>query len=98
MQGISFEWDAKKNVSNRKKHRVSFEKTRSVFNDEFARIIRDPDHSEKGEESFVMIGVSDRLRLLVVCHCESNGNTIRIISARKANSREKKQYEEYINA
>ena len=49
MNGLSFEWDEQKNLSNRKKHGVSFEEAKSVFSDEFARLIPDPDHSE-GEE------------------------------------------------
>jgi len=71
---------------------VSFEEAKSVFLDERAKLIDDPDHSDD-EERFVLLGLSRTLRLLVVCHCyRSEGNIIRIISARKASSHEAKSY------
>jgi len=71
---------------------VSFEEAKSVFLDERAKLIDDPDHSDD-EERFVLLGLSRTLRLLVVCHCyRSEGNIIRIISARKASSHETKSY------
>lgn len=81
---IKFEWDAAKAISNNKKHGVSFEEARSVFFDEFAVQFFDEDNSIS-EDRFLMLGFSDEARLLIVCHCERDqGNTIRIISARKA--------------
>lgn len=89
---IEFEWDAEKADANRRKHSVSFEEARSVFYDEFADLFGDPAHST-AEHRFIMLGASDRLRILVVCHCERlDGNVIRIISARKATARERRQY------
>jgi len=92
MDSIEFEWDENKNISNQKKHGVSFEEARTVFIDELARLIPDPDSSE-GEERFILMGISSQAKLLTVCHCERNLNTIRIISARKADKQEIKQYE-----
>ncbi len=97
MHKLSFEWDDAKNISNQKKHAVAFEEAKTVFADEFGRLIPDPDHSE-GENRFILMGMSSQLRLLIVCHCERNADTIRIISARKADKREKKQYEDYSHA
>jgi uncharacterized protein len=89
---LRFEWDERKAAANEQKHGVSFEEARSVFFDERARLIDDPDHSED-EERFILLGLSSTLRLLVVCHCyRSEGNVIRIISARKATVRESKSY------
>jgi hypothetical protein len=95
--GLRFEWDETKNVSNQRKHGISFEEAESAFADEFGRLIADPDHSDQ-EDRFILMGVSARLRLLVVCHCYRNGDTIRIISARKGNRLERTQYEGYKNA
>jgi hypothetical protein len=92
MKAISFEWDEKKSSSNKKKHGVSFEEAKTVFTDENALLIHDPDHSDE-EERFVMLGLSDRLRVLIVCHCyRSTEAEIRIISARKATRLEQKPY------
>jgi uncharacterized DUF497 family protein len=89
---IRFEWDPKKATSNEKKHGVSFEEARTVFFDENAKLIEDPDHSED-EDRFVLLGISSTLRVMVVCHCyREQGNLIRIISARKASAHESKQY------
>ena len=89
---IRFEWDHKKAASNEKKHGVSFEEARTVFFDENAKLIDDPDHSED-EERFVLLGLSSSLRVILVCHCyRDEGGVIRIISARKASSHESKQY------
>ncbi len=92
MTGLVFEWDENKNKSNQRKHGVSFAEAKTVFFDDLARLIPDPDHSI-GEERFILMGLSKNYRLLTVCHCERNGKTIRIISARKANIFETKQYE-----
>jgi len=94
MRHISFEWDRRKDASNQKKHRVSFDEAKSVFYDERARIIPDPEHS-MDDDRFILIGMSAKLRLLLVCHCYRKGiDTIRIISARKATRAEREQYEE----
>lgn len=92
ISNLSFEWDENKNTINKRKHKVSFEEARSVFEDVEALIIDDPDHSEQ-EERFIIIGFSSKANLLVVCHCYRKEDTaIRIISARKATLRESKQY------
>ena len=90
---IKFEWDKKKNDTNIKKHGVSFIEASSVFLDDFALLIPDPDHSVD-EDRFVIIGLSNLYRLIIVCHCyRGNEETIRIISARKATKNETKTYE-----
>jgi hypothetical protein len=92
MVGLRFEWDERKAGDNAKKHGVSFEEARSVFFDERARLIDDPEHSAD-EDRFILLGFSSTLRLLIVCHCyRSAGNVIRIVSARKATARESKSY------
>ena len=92
MSTLSFEWDERKAQANAKKHSVSFDEAKSVFVDEQAKRIGDPDHSEY-EERFVLLGLSSVLRLLLVCHCyRAEGNVIRIISARKASAHESKSY------
>ena len=92
MNKISFEWDSTKSKTNIKKHGISFEEATTVFYDESAIEFYDDEHSE-WEDRFLMLGLSDRLNLLLVCHCyrESN-NKIRIISARKATKNESKHY------
>ena len=93
---ISFSWDAKKNRANERKHSVSFEEALTVFYDEEALLIADDEHSIE-EDRFVMIGMSNLFRILVVCHCyRQKDEEIRIISARKANREERKQYEKLI--
>jgi uncharacterized DUF497 family protein len=88
---IRFEWDPAKARRNLKKHGVSFEEAQRVFYDESA--IQFFDSESSGEEDrFLMIGLSDQSRILLVCHCERSGNVIRIISARKAKPRERKHY------
>ena len=90
---IKFEWDIAKANSNKKKHGVSFEEAQSVFYDEFAMQFFDEERSEL-EDRFLMLGVSNEARMLIVCHCERNqGNSIRIISARKATKIEGKYYQ-----
>ena len=93
MAKIHFEWDASKAMHNLQKHKVSFEEAMSVFLDENAIEFYDEVHSE-WEERFLLLGISDKLNLLLICHCyrEKNG-TIRIISARKATKNEAKHYE-----
>ena len=92
MSNLSFEWDERKSAANVKKHGVSFDEAKSVFVDERAKLIADPDHSDD-EDRFVRLGLSGVLRLLLVCHCyRGDGNVIRIISARKASAKESKSY------
>jgi len=96
MQQLHFDWDDKKSVSNKKKHGISFEEAETVFHDPNARLISDPDHSED-EDRFVLLGLSEHLRILVVCHCyRENDTRIRIISARKAKRKEIETYEEHL--
>lgn len=88
----SFEWDPRKAASNAAKHGVTFEEGKSVFYDEDALVIPDPDHS-KEEERFIIVGQSGELRILVVIHCfRKTGSSIRIISARRAGMMEQKPY------
>jgi uncharacterized DUF497 family protein len=89
---IKFEWHAAKAATNLKKHGVSFEEAKSVFYDEFAVQFFDHEHSTT-ENRFLMLGMSNQTNLLLVCHCESDdGNTIRVISARKATKNESNNY------
>ena len=91
-----YEWDPGKAAKNRLKHGVSFAEASSVFLDSVALTFDDPDHSEE-ERREITIGVSAKHRVLFVSHC-IGGDRIRIISARKAQQREKKQYEESIGS
>lgn len=92
MSDLRFEWDVSKASVNRKRHGVSFEEAQSAFLDDNALLIDDPDHSVL-ELRFLLLGVSSRLRTLVVCHCtRQRGNVIRIISARKASRSERTLY------
>jgi uncharacterized protein len=92
MSSIQFEWDPQKAQVNLRKHKVSFEDAQSVFSDEYALLIDDPDHSEE-EDRFVLLGLSHSLRLLVVVHCyRAEGRVVRIISARKADRDEQSIY------
>ena len=92
MEGIKFEWDENKNRINQRKHGISFDEAKTVFYDEEALVIDDPEHSEE-EERFIILGLSARANLLVVCHCCRDLDTvIRIISARKATKTETKYY------
>ena len=96
MNGLFFEWDGRKNIHNQRKHGVSFEEARTVFLDENAREFFDPDHSQQ-ENRFILLGISNRLRVLVVCYCHrQHESAIRIISARKSNPKEEKDYWEII--
>jgi len=90
---IEFDWSQSKDRANLKKHGVSFEEAKSVFYDEYARQFFDDEHSED-EERFILLGKSNKTRILIVCHCErEGGNVIRIISARKATAKERNFYE-----
>jgi uncharacterized DUF497 family protein len=89
---IDFEWDPAKAESNFGKHGVTFTEAATVFSDPLSVTVPDPRHSY-GEERFVLFGRSHRARIVAVMHVE-RGTTIRIISARLATSRERKEYEE----
>jgi uncharacterized DUF497 family protein len=92
MVRLAFEWDERKDKENQRKHGVSFEEARTVFFDENAVEFYDDEHSE-AEDRFLMLGLSARLRVLMVCHClRSGGSVIRIISARRATKNERKFY------
>lgn len=89
---IKFEWNSSKASSNKKKHKVSFEEAQSVFFDEYAQQFYDSENSE-AEDRFIMLGRSMKSRLVIVVHCEfGDGEIIRIISARKATSKESTFY------
>ena len=88
---MQFTWDPAKAEQNLLTHGVSFQEATTVFGDPLAGTIPDPDHSV-GEERYVTVGHSSARQLLAVCHIEQ-GNTIRIISARRATSHERKDYE-----
>ena len=89
---LEFEWDLRKAAANLAKHGVSFEEAATVFGDPLGRIVTDPRHSV-GEERFVLLGSSREKRLLAVMYAD-RGGVIRIISARKATRRERRDYEE----
>lgn len=92
MKSLAFTWDDQKNQLNIKKHKISFEEAQTVFFDENAIEFEDPDHSAK-ENRFILLGLSYKIRTLVVCHCFRNTEKeIRIISARKATKNEQKIY------
>lgn len=93
---LTFEWNRTKARANALKHGVTFEEARSVFYDEQARQFFDEEHSES-EDRFVMLGLSDRFRILVVCHAaNAKDEVIRIISARKATRTERTFYLSYM--
>ena len=96
MADVRFEWDPRKSRTNKAKHGVSFEEARTAFLDEHARVISDPQHSDD-EDRFVLLGLSVQLRVLVVCHCYREADqVIRIISARRADHTERRQYDEHL--
>lgn len=90
--GYLFEWDAKKAAANAKKHGVTFDEASTVFGDPLAVLMADPDHS-LAEQRFVLLGMSNRRRLLIVAHAERPPQT-RLISARRASPKERRTYEE----
>lgn len=93
MDELHFEWDPVKAASNLRKHEVSFAEAATAFEDPFARVIDDPEHSDMQEERLILMGISAKARLLIVVHCQREAHgTIRIISARKANKYESRQY------
>ncbi|HJT77751.1 MAG TPA: BrnT family toxin [Gemmataceae bacterium] len=92
---LEFEWDEDKAASNQKKHRVSFEEAAAVFADPLAVVFDDEAHAEE-EQREIIIGHSAKDQLLLVCFTERAG-AIRIISARRATKRERRDYEENTN-
>ena len=89
---LRFEWDKQKTKANIKKHDISFDEARTVFYDENAIQFFDPDHSDD-EDRFVLLGISFKLRVVVVCNCfRENDTVVRIISARKADGDEENEY------
>jgi uncharacterized DUF497 family protein len=88
---VNFDWDSSKAASNRRKHGVSFDEAETVFTDPNAVAFYDVEHSDQ-EDREIIIGASNKLRLLLVVYTERHGDTIRIISARKANAAEAREY------
>ncbi len=96
MDRLTFSWDDRKDRANQRKHGVSFEEAATAFADENARLKHDPDHSQD-EDRFILLGFSAKLRVLVVAHAWRQDETeVRIISARKAMRKERKQYGEFL--
>ena len=96
MKDLRYEWDERKNRSNQRKHRVAFEEARTAFLDESARLIADPDHSAE-ENRFILVGLSIRLRLLVIHYCyRESERVVRILSARKADPSERRDYARWL--
>jgi uncharacterized DUF497 family protein len=92
MSVIKFEWDVAKATENIKNHGVSFEEAQTVFYDNFATEFYDDEHSE-WEDRFLLLGLSSQLRLVMVCHCyRESESVIRVISARKATAKESQYY------
>ena len=92
MGKLDFEWDNRKDAANHRKHGVSFEEARTVFSDERALLLADPDHSLE-EDRFILLGLSAALRVLVVGHTYRRGaDTIRLIWARRADRQEREDY------
>jgi uncharacterized protein len=93
MSDLRFAWDQRKAQANLAKHGVSFDEAQTVFLDDHALVIADPDHSSDEEERFVMLGMSALRRTLVVCHCfRERDDVIRLISARTATRKERASY------
>jgi uncharacterized DUF497 family protein len=92
MKHIEFIWDEKKNRINQQKHGVSFAEAKTVFYDENARLISDPEHSTY-EDRFILLGLSNALRMIIVVHSyRENDEVVRIISSRKASKKETRLY------
>jgi uncharacterized DUF497 family protein len=92
MHEFRFEWDSAKERANLKKHGIAFDEARTVFSDENAVQFFDPDHSEE-EDRFILLGMSAKLRVIIVCHCFRESETVvRVFSARKADKNEEREY------
>jgi hypothetical protein len=93
---LAFEWDDAKDRANRCKHGVAFDEARTVFYDDHALLLADPDHSTE-EDRFVILWLSSKLRVLLVCHCyRAKDHVIRIIPARRADRHERDEYNDRI--
>lgn len=90
---LTFEWDGNKAAANAEKHGVTFEEAATAFGDPLSITIDDPDHSEE-EERFVLLGMTHRARIVVVVHTDEGGDAVRLIRARLATRRERKDYEQ----
>jgi len=98
MSDLRFEWDSRKAAGNLRKHGVSFDEAQTAFADEHGLLLDDPEHSAE-EDRFILLGLSVATRLLVVVHCyRAEDQVIRIVSARKADRQERRQYEERLHA
>ncbi|MBE9012483.1 BrnT family toxin [Pseudanabaenaceae cyanobacterium LEGE 13415] len=96
MDELRFEWDDRKARSNEQKHGISFSEAETVFYDENARLLYDAEHSSD-EDRYILLGMSNSLTLLVVCHVyQEDEETIRIFSARRANKSEQQQYQSFL--
>ena len=94
MSELRFDWDSAKAKANQRKHGITFDEALTAFYDEQGLFMSDPEHSES-EDRFVLLGLSQALKLLVVCHCyRESEEVIRIISARKADRSERRYYNE----
>jgi uncharacterized DUF497 family protein len=94
MSDLHFEWDSAKATRNRRVHRITFDEAATAFSDEHGLLLDDPEHSGD-EDRFVLLGLSSAQRLLLVVHCyRQGGDTIRLISARRATAAEQRQYAE----
>ena len=92
MSEDKFIWDEDKQKKNIEKHGITFSEASTVFDDDNAIYFDDPTHSHD-EDRFIILGYSERARMLLVCHCYRNGGSyIRIISARKATNKESELY------
>lgn len=94
MAGYLFEWDPAKAETNRRKHNIAFDEATTVFSDPLSMLRTDPDHS-LSEQRFIVLGMSNQRRLLVVSFSERPPGT-RLISARRATRKERRQYEQEI--
>ena len=88
---MHFEWDERKASANLRKHGVSFDEAKTVFDDENVKVSSDPQHSDD-EDRFIALGLSTKFRLLLICHCYRRNDIIRIYSARKATALEAQAY------
>lgn len=93
MDELRFEWDPNKAESNHTKHGISFEEAQTAFYDDNARLVHDPEHS-RDEDRYILLGLSQVLRIIVICHVYRDEDVIRIISARIATKSERRQYNE----
>jgi uncharacterized DUF497 family protein len=87
---VNFAWDSRKAATNERKHGISFEEASTVFADPLALAVLDEVHAERT----VLIGMSEQHRVLLVVHVELDEDTIRLVSARRATSHERRRYEE----